>query len=61
MGNDDVFVVPVTGGEPRQLTFDDTINIWGIAPAGGAPVQVTRDRGDGLQFPSISPDGKTIA
>ncbi len=39
---------------------DDTFNIWRIAPAGGAPVQVTRDKGDGLQFPSISPDGKTI-
>jgi hypothetical protein len=24
MGNDDVFVMPVTGGEPRQLTFNTT-------------------------------------
>lgn len=40
---------------------DGVYNIWRIAPGGGAPVQITQDKGDGVQFPSISPDGKTIA
>ena len=39
---------------------DDIFNIWRIAPTGGAPAQVTRHKEDGVQFPSISPDGKTI-
>ena len=26
----DLFVIPVTGGEPRRLTFD---NAWGGSPA----------------------------
>jgi len=40
---------------------DGTFNIWKISPKGGQPVQVTRHREDGVQFPSMSPDGKTIA
>jgi tricorn protease len=40
---------------------DEIFNIWRISPAGGAPVQVTRHRNDGVQFPSISPDGRIIA
>jgi len=36
-------------------------NIWRIAPTGGAPAQVTRHSDDGVQFPSMSPDGSTIA
>ena len=40
---------------------DGTFNIWKIAPAGGEPVAVTHHKNDGVQFPSISPDGKTIA
>jgi len=40
---------------------DGTFNIWKIAPGGGEPVQVTSHKKDGVQFPSISPDGKTIA
>ena len=40
---------------------DGTFNIWKIAPTGGDPVQVTHHEKDGVQFPSISPDGKTIA
>lgn len=40
---------------------DGFFNIWKIAPAGGEPVQVTHHKKDGVQFPSISPDGKTIA
>jgi len=35
-------------------------NIWKISPEGGEPIQVTYHRTDGVQFPSISPDGKTI-
>ncbi len=40
---------------------DGIFNIWKIAPSGGEPAQVTRHKKDGVQFPSISPDGKTIA
>ena len=36
-------------------------NIWRIAPTGGAPQQVTSHNDDGVQFPSMSPDGTTIA
>ena len=39
----------------------DIFNIWRIAPAGGAPTQYTFHKEDGVQFPSISPDGKVIA
>ncbi|MFB3854069.1 MAG: DPP IV N-terminal domain-containing protein [Vicinamibacterales bacterium] len=39
---------------------DGYFNIWKVAPTGGQPVQVTSHREDGVQFPSISPDGKTI-
>ena len=35
-------------------------NIWKIAHNWGDPVQVTRHARDGVQFPAISPDGKTI-
>jgi tricorn protease len=52
-------------GADGQIYFaserDEIFNIWRIAPAGGAPAQVTRHRQDGIQFPSISPDGKVIA
>jgi tricorn protease len=36
-------------------------NIWRIPPTGGEPEQVTSHRNDGVQFPSISADGTTIA
>ncbi|MBK9240741.1 MAG: PD40 domain-containing protein [Acidobacteria bacterium] len=36
-------------------------NIFRIAASGGAPQQVTRHADDGVQFPSMSPDGSTIA
>jgi tricorn protease len=39
----------------------DIFNIWRIGPGGGTPVQVTHHKEDGIQFPSISPDGKVIA
>ncbi|MGQ0647947.1 MAG: S41 family peptidase [Gemmatimonadaceae bacterium] len=39
---------------------DGTFNIWRTNPRGGAPQQVTRHASDGVQFPSMSPDGKRI-
>lgn len=39
---------------------DGFFNIWKIAPSGGAPAQVTFHKKDGVQFPSISPDGTEI-
>lgn len=36
-------------------------NIWRISPTGGEPEQVTFHTVDGVQYPSISPDGRTIA
>ena len=40
---------------------DGIFNIWKISPTGGEPTQVTSHKQDGVQFPSMSPDGKTIA
>ncbi len=40
---------------------DGHFNIWRIPAGGGAATQVTRHQHDGIQFASISPDGKTIA
>jgi tricorn protease len=52
-------------GADGQIYFaserDEIFNIWRIGPTGGAPQQVTRHKQDGIQFPSISPDGKVIA
>ena len=39
---------------------DHLFNIWKISLNGGNPVQVTYHKKDGIQYPSISPDGKTI-
>ncbi len=39
---------------------DGTFNLWRVGANGGAPQQVTRHKDDGVQFPSISPDGKRI-
>jgi len=39
---------------------DDMFNIWKISPTGGNPIQVTFHTKDGIQYPSISPDGKSI-
>ncbi len=51
-------------GADGQIYFmserDDVFNIWKMSPAGGQPVQVTQHKNDGIQYPSISPDGKTI-
>jgi len=39
---------------------DGFFNLWKISPKGGAPAQVTFHKKDGIQFPSISPDGTEI-
>ncbi|MDA7978723.1 MAG: S41 family peptidase [Pirellulales bacterium] len=39
---------------------DSIFNIWKIDPAGGEPQQVTHHKSDGVQYPSISPDGSKI-
>jgi tricorn protease len=52
-------------GQDGQIYFsserDGIYNIWRIPATGGAPAQVTSHREDGVQFPSMSPDGTTIA
>jgi len=40
---------------------DGVFNLWKMPATGGEPVQVTFHKQDGVQFPSMSPDGKTIA
>ncbi|MHC5065746.1 MAG: S41 family peptidase, partial [Planctomycetota bacterium] len=39
---------------------DGIFNIWKISPEGGEASQVTRHQNDGVQYPSISADGRTI-
>ena len=52
-------------GADGQVYFvserDGHFNVWKVAPTGGTPSQVTSFRKDGVQFASMSPDGKTIA
>ena len=52
-------------GADGQVYFvserDGTFNIWRIAATGGPAAQVTSFKKDGVQFASMSPDGKTIA
>jgi tricorn protease len=52
-------------GADGQVYFvserDGFFNVWRVAPAGGTAAQVTSFRKDGVQFASMSPDGKTIA
>jgi tricorn protease len=52
-------------GRDGQIYFSSErsghFNIWRIASTGGVPVQVTRHTDDGVQFPSMSPDGSTIS
>lgn len=52
-------------GRDGQIYFSSErsghFNIWRIAPSGGVPAQVTRHSDDGVQFPTMSPDGSTIA
>jgi tricorn protease len=52
-------------GRDGQIYFSSErsghFNIWRIASTGGAPTQVTRHTDDGVQFPSMSPDGTTMA
>jgi tricorn protease len=56
-------VHPMWGADGRiyfASERDGYFNLWRIAPTGGAAEQVTRHRDDGVQFPSVSPDGKRI-
>ncbi len=39
---------------------DETFNIWRMDATGANPQQVTKHSDDGVQFPSMSPDGKRI-
>ncbi|MFC2161448.1 S41 family peptidase [Acidobacteriota bacterium] len=51
-------------GSDGKLYFmsekDDIFNIWSILSEGGGLEQKTFHKKDGIQYPSISPDGKTI-
>jgi len=57
-------VYPMWGND-GQIYFSSErsgiYNIYRIAQSGGQPQQVTTHKDDGVQFPSISPDGSTIA
>jgi tricorn protease len=57
-------VYPMWGGD-GQIYFSSErsgiFNIYRLAATGGAPEQITRHTADGVQFPSMSPDGSTIA
>jgi tricorn protease len=56
-------VMPMWGADGMVYFLserDGYFNIWKIAPKGGAPVQVTFHKKDGIQFPAISPDGTEI-
>ena len=52
-------------GADGQVYFvserDGTFNLWRIPPAGGSAAQLTTFEKDGVQFASMSPDGRTIA
>jgi tricorn protease len=39
---------------------DGFFNIWKVSPKGGSPAQVTFFKTDGIQNPSMSPDGKDL-
>jgi tricorn protease len=57
-------VYPMWGADGRIYFASERsglFNIWRIAVTGGTPTQVTSHERDGIQFPSISPDGATIA
>ena len=57
-------VYPMWGND-GQIYFSSErsglFNIWRIAPTGGTAQPVTSHRSDGVQFPSMSADGSTIA
>lgn len=36
-------------------------NLWRVSPEGGEPTQVTFHTDDGVQYPSISPDGRIVS
>ena len=51
-------------GADGQIYFmserDGIFNLWKMDPQGGTPTQVTSHKTDGVQYPAIRPDGKTI-
>lgn len=54
---------PMWGGDGMIYFLserDGIFNIWKISPKGGDPIQVTRHKIDGVQYPSISQDGRII-
>jgi tricorn protease len=56
-------VMPMWGADSMIYFLserDGYFNIWKISPKGGAPSQVTFHKKDGIQFPSMSPDGTEI-
>lgn len=57
-------VYPMWGND-GQIYFSSErsgiFNIYRIAAGGGQPQQITSHKDDGVQFPSMSPDGTTIA
>jgi tricorn protease len=56
-------VMPMWGADSMIYFLserDGYFNIWKISPKGGAPSQVTFHKKDGIQFPSMSPDGTAI-
>jgi tricorn protease len=57
-------VYPMWGND-GQIYFSSErsgiFNIYRIAPGGGQPQAITSHKDDGVQFPSMSPDGSTIA
>jgi tricorn protease len=57
-------VYPMWGSD-GQIYFSSErsgiFNIYRIASGGGQPQQITSHKDDGVQFPSMSPDGSTIA
>jgi tricorn protease len=59
--NDAVPMVAADGWIYFKSERDGIYNLWRVAPDGGEPQQVTFHKRGGVQFPSISTDGRTIA
>lgn len=59
--NDAVPMVAADGRIYFKSERDGIYNLWRVAPNGGEPEQVTFHERGGVQFPSISTDGRTIA
>ncbi len=59
--NDAVPMVAADGWIYFKSERDGIYNLWRVARGGGEPEQVTFHERGGVQFPSISTDGRTIA